>query len=73
MRDSLINHVIFFIFSTYPRIIKNSVLLFIIIKRTKTIRKTTKEIRYFYTKQQVINIFVIRNNPNIIITLKLLI
>jgi hypothetical protein len=32
------------------RITKNSVLLFIIIKRTETIRKTTKEIRYFYTE-----------------------
>jgi hypothetical protein len=64
---------IFLIFSIYPRIIENSVLLLIITKRTKTIRKTTKEVRYFYIKQQVTNTFIIRNNPNIIITLELLI
>jgi hypothetical protein len=46
-------------FSAYPRIIENLVLLFIITKKTKTIRKTTKEIRYFYIKQQVIDILVI--------------
>jgi hypothetical protein len=63
----------FLVFSIYPRITKNSVLLFIIIKRTKVIRKTTKEIRYFYAKQQVTDILVIRNGPNIIITLELLI
>jgi hypothetical protein len=62
---------ILFVFSTYPRIIENSVLSLIITKRTKTIRKTIKEIRYFYAKQQVIDTFVIRNNPNIIITLEL--
>jgi hypothetical protein len=60
-------------FSVYPRITKNLVLLLIIIKKTEVIRKTTKEIRCFYAKQQVIDILIIRNNPNIIITLELLI
>jgi hypothetical protein len=51
--------------------IKNSVPSLIITKRTKTIHKTTKEIRYFYTRRQVIDTFVIRNGPNIAITLEL--
>jgi hypothetical protein len=42
---------IFFMFNVYPRIIENLVLLFIITKKTKTIRKTTKEVRCFYIKQ----------------------
>jgi hypothetical protein len=62
---------ILLMFSAYPRITKNLVLLFIIIKRAETIRKTTKEIQCLYTKRQVINILAIRNNPNIIITLEL--
>jgi hypothetical protein len=61
------------VFNTYPRITENSVLLFIITKKAEVIRKTTKEIRYFYAKQQVIDILVIRNSPNIITTLELLI
>jgi hypothetical protein len=64
---------ILLVFSVYPRMIENSALLLIIIKRTKTIRKTTKEIRCFYTERQVIDIFVIWNNPNIITILELLI
>jgi hypothetical protein len=59
------------VFSTYPRITENLVLSLIITKRTETIRKTTKEIQCFYTEQQVINIFAIQNNPNIIIILEL--
>jgi hypothetical protein len=58
-------------FSAYPRITENSVLSLIITKRTKTIYKTTKEIRYFYTKRQVIDTLVIQNGPNIITTLEL--
>ena len=58
-------------FSTYPRITENSVPSLIITKRTKTICKTTKEIQCFYTKQQIIDILVIRNSPNITITLEL--
>jgi hypothetical protein len=73
MRRLLINHVILLVFGAYPRITKNSVLLFIIIKKTKTIRKATKKVRYLYAKQQVIDTLVIRNGPNIIIILELLI
>jgi hypothetical protein len=62
---------IFLVFSVYLRIIENSVLSPIITKRTKTIRKTTKEIQCFYAKQQVIDTLVIRNGPNIITTLEL--
>jgi hypothetical protein len=64
---------ILFMFSVYPRITENLVLLFIIIKRTKTICKTTKEIRCLYAKQQIIDIFIIRNGSNIIIILEFLI
>jgi hypothetical protein len=58
------------VFSVYPRIIENLVLSLIITKRTKTIRKTTKEVQYFYIKQQVTDTFAIRNDPNIIIILE---
>jgi hypothetical protein len=58
-------------FSTYSRITENSVLLFIIIKKTEAIRKTTKEIQYFYAKQQITNTLAIWNSLNIIITLEL--
>jgi hypothetical protein len=58
------------VFSIYYKIIENSVLLLIITKRTKTIRKTTKEVRCFYAKQQVIDTLAIQNGPNIIITLE---
>jgi hypothetical protein len=64
---------IFLVFSAYPRITENSVLSPIITKRTEAIRKTIKEIRCFYAEQQVIDTLVIRNNPNTIITLELLI
>jgi hypothetical protein len=60
-------------FSAYPKIIENSVLSLTITKKTEAIRKTIKEIRCFYAKQQVIDIFAIRNSPNIIIILELLI
>jgi hypothetical protein len=64
---------ILLVFSAYPRIIKNSILSLIITKKTETIRKTTKKIRYLYTERQVIDALVIRNSPNIAITLELLI
>jgi hypothetical protein len=51
--------------------IENSVLSLIITKKAETIRKTTKEIRRFYAKRQVIDILAIRNSPNIVITLEL--
>jgi hypothetical protein len=62
---------ILLVFSAYPRITENSVLSPIIIKKTEVIRKTTKEIRCFYTGRQVIDTLVIRNSPNIITTLEL--
>jgi hypothetical protein len=58
-------------FGAYSRIIENSAPSFIITKKAETIRKTTKEIRYFYIEQQVIDILIIRNGPNIVITLEL--
>jgi hypothetical protein len=61
---------ILLVFSAYPRITENSVLLLIITKKTETIRKTTKEVRYFYARQQVTDTLAIRNSPNIITTLK---
>jgi hypothetical protein len=57
-------------FSVYPRITENLVSLFIIIKRAEAIRKTTKEVRRFYAERQVIDALVIRNGPNIVITLE---
>jgi hypothetical protein len=64
---------IFLVFSAYPRIIENSVLSLIITKRTEAIRKTTKEVRYLYARRQVTDALIIRNGPNIVITLELLI
>jgi hypothetical protein len=61
------------VFGAYPRITNNSSLLFFIIKRTKTIRKTTKEIQRFHAKHQVKDILVIRNSPNVYLILDLLI
>jgi hypothetical protein len=59
------------VFNTYPRIIENSALSFIITKRAETIRKTTKEVQCLYTKRQVTDTLVIQNGPNIITTLEL--
>jgi hypothetical protein len=50
---------------------ENSAPLLTITKKAETIRKTTKEVRCFYAKQQVIDILAIRNSPNIITTLEL--
>jgi hypothetical protein len=61
------------VFRAYPRITNDSSLLFSITKRTKTIRKATKKIQRFYTKRQIKDIFIIRNNPNIYLILDLLI
>jgi hypothetical protein len=55
-----------FVFGVYPRITNNSMLLVIVIKRTETIRKTIKEIKTLYTRQQVNNAFVARNKLNTI-------
>jgi hypothetical protein len=42
---------ILLVFGAYPRIADSLLLSFIIIKRTKAIRKTTKEIRFFYVER----------------------
>jgi hypothetical protein len=53
--------------------IDNLTLSLTIIKKAKTIRKTTKEIKCFYAKRKIIDILVIRNSPNIVLTLEFLI
>jgi hypothetical protein len=58
-------------FGAYPRIIENSAPSPTIIKRAKTIRKTTKEIRRLYAGRQVTDTLAIRNSPNTAITLEL--
>jgi hypothetical protein len=50
---------ILLIFGAYPRIIENSVPSLIITKRAEAIRKTTKEVRRFYTRRQVTNTLAI--------------
>jgi hypothetical protein len=62
--DSII--LILLVFRAYLRITNNSLLLLIIIKRTKTIRKASNKIRKFYAKQYIDNILRIRNSSNII-------
>jgi hypothetical protein len=69
--DSII--FILLVFRAYLRITNNSLLSPIIIKRTKTIRKTNNKIRKFYAKQYINNILRIRNSPNITEILQLLI
>jgi hypothetical protein len=64
---------ILLVFGAYPRITNNSALSLITTKRAKTIRKASNEIRRYYTKQHVEDIFRIRNSPNIIVIFKLLI
>jgi hypothetical protein len=59
------------VFGAYPKITENLVLSLIITKRTKTIRKATKEVRRFYAERQVIDALAIRNGPNIVTTLEL--
>jgi hypothetical protein len=46
-------------------------LSFTIIKKTKTIRKTTKKIKYFYIKRKITDTLVIRNSLNTIFMLEL--
>jgi Zn/Cd-binding protein ZinT len=61
------------VFGAYPRISNNSLLSLMSTKKTKTIRKTNNKIRKYYTKRHVEDVFRIRNNPDIIAILKLLI
>jgi hypothetical protein len=64
---------ILLVFGAYPRITNNSALSPITTKRAKTIRKASNEVRQYYTKQYIEDVFRIRNSPNIIAILKLLI
>jgi hypothetical protein len=57
---------ILLVFGAYLRITNNSLLLFIIIKRAKTIRKASNEVRKFYAKRHINNALRIRNNLDII-------
>jgi hypothetical protein len=61
--DSIIP--ILLVFGAYPRITNNSLLLPTTIKRTKTIRKASNEIRKFYAKRYINNALRIRNSPDI--------
>jgi hypothetical protein len=69
--DSIIP--ILLVFGAYPRISNNSLLSPTTTKRTKAIRKTSNEIRKYYAKQHVEDVFRIRNSPDIIMIFKLLI
>jgi hypothetical protein len=69
--DSII--LILLVFRAYLRIINNSLLSLIIIKRAKTIRKTSNKIRKFYAKRYINDIFRIRNGPDITEILQLFI
>jgi Zn/Cd-binding protein ZinT len=62
---------ILLVFGAYPRMTNNSVLSPITTKRAKTIRKTSNEVRRYYTKQYIEDVFRIRNSPNIITIFKL--
>jgi hypothetical protein len=57
---------ILLVFGAYPRMTNNSLLSPIIIKITKTIRKTSNEIRKFYAKRYINDVLRIRNGLNII-------
>jgi hypothetical protein len=62
---------ILLVFGAYPRINNNSLLSLTTTKRTKTICKASNEIRKYYTKRHIKDVFRIRNGPDTIIILKL--
>jgi hypothetical protein len=64
---------ILLVFRAYPRITNNSLLSPTTIKRTKTIRKASNEMRKFYAKRYINNILRIRNGPDITEILQFLI
>jgi hypothetical protein len=64
---------ILLVFGAYPRITNNSAPSLITTKRAKAIRKASNEIRQYYTKQYIEDALRIRNSPNTIAILKLLI
>jgi hypothetical protein len=54
------------VFRAYLRITNNSLLSPTTIKKTKTIRKASNEVRKFYAKRHIDNTLRIRNGPDII-------
>jgi hypothetical protein len=61
------------VFGAYPRMTNNSALSPITTKRAETIRKTSNEIRRYYTKRHIEDILRIRNSPNTTMIFKFLI
>jgi hypothetical protein len=59
------------VFGAYPRITNNSVLSLITTKKAKAIRKTSNEVRRYYTKQHMEDVLRIRNSPDITVIFKL--
>jgi hypothetical protein len=64
---------ILLVFRAYLRITNNSLLSPITIKRTKTIRKASNEIKKFYAKRHIDNTFRMRNSLDITEILQFLI
>jgi hypothetical protein len=64
---------ILLVFGAYPRMTNNSVLSPITTKRAETIRKASNEVRRYYAKQHMEDVFRIRNSLDIIVIFKLLI
>jgi hypothetical protein len=64
---------ILLVFRVCPRITNNLIPFLIITKKTKTIRKTIKEIKCFYAKHKITDALVIINSPNTVPTLEFLI
>ena len=69
--DSLILTLL--VFSTFPRININNILVTTTIERGKVIRKAMKEVTELYTKRHVTEALRTRNGPNIIEILGLVI
>ena len=61
------------VFRAYPQIIEMDALSLSITKRAKAIYTATKEIYYLQVEHQVKDVLAIRNSPNTISTLSLLI
>jgi hypothetical protein len=62
---------ILLVFGAYPRMTNNSVLSPIITKRAETIRKASNEVRRYYAKRHIEDVFRIRNSPDTIVIFKL--
>ena len=61
------------VFRAYPRMTKMDALSLSVTKKAKAIRAATKEIYYLQVERQVKDVLTIRNSPNTISTLSLLI